>query len=163
MNKKINRKPRATCLLKSLGPNTQEALYEYMDGVGDERGHTYKQCVAWLKAKNIETNKTQLCNWRDWYIMRLRLQWCRQTVEMLMEDDKELEQKYSDEDIQRKGNRMFSLLAIKTCDGKAWSRAQSLVVRTKSGRAQAKDGSNREKNGIRDQEIRGPARQNQGR
>jgi hypothetical protein len=129
MNKKINRKPRATCLLKSLGPNTQEALYEYMDGVGDERGHTYKQCVAWLKARNIETNKTQLCNWRDWYIMRLRLQWCRQTVEMLMEDDKELEQKYSDEDIQRKGNRMFSLLAIKTCDGKAWSRAQSLVVR----------------------------------
>ena len=129
MNKKITRKPRATCLLKSLGPDTQEALFEYMDGVGDERGHTYKQCVAWLKAKGIETNKTQLCNWRDWYIMRLRLLWCHQTVEMMMEDDKEHGQKFSDEDIQRKGNRMFSLLAIKTCDNKAWSRAQSLVVR----------------------------------
>jgi hypothetical protein len=48
---------------------------------------------------------------------------------MMMEDDKEQGQKFSDEDIQRKGNRMFSLLAIKTCDDKAWSRAQSLVVR----------------------------------
>ena len=129
MNKKIDRKPRATCVLKSLPSNRQDALYEYMDGIGDEKGHTYKQCVKWLKADGIETNNTQLCNWRGWYIQRLRLRWCQETMEAMIEDDKANGQKYSDEEIQRKGNRIFSLLAIKTCDDKAWSRTQSLVVR----------------------------------
>jgi hypothetical protein len=129
MNNKIDRKPRATCVLKSLPSNRQDALYEYMDGIGDEKGHTYAQCVECLMAEGIETNKTQLCNWRGWYIQRLRLQWCQETMEAMMEDDKLNGQKYSDEDIQRKGNRIFSLLAIKTCDDKAWSRTQSLVVR----------------------------------
>jgi hypothetical protein len=128
-NTNTDRKPRATCVLKSLGANRQEALFEYMDGIGDESGHTYKQCVLWLKKQGVETNPTQLCNWRQWYIMRLRMRWCNDTAEMIMEDDKINGQKYSDEDIQRKGNRMFSLLAIHTCDNKAWSRTQSLVVR----------------------------------
>jgi hypothetical protein len=129
MSDKIDRKPRATCVLKSMAPNLQEALYHYMDGVGDEKGHTYKQCIAWLKNQGITTNNTQLCNWRGWFIRRLRFRWCQETVEMMIEDDKANGQKYSDEDIQRKGNRMFSLLAIHTCDDKAWSRTQSLVVR----------------------------------
>jgi hypothetical protein len=130
MNRKnADRKPRATCVLKNLGPNLQEALFEYADGVGDENGHTYAQCVIWLKKQGVETNNTQLCNWRKWYIQRLRFRWCQETVELMIEDDLENGQKYSDDEIQRKGNRMFSLMAIRTCDDKAWSRAQSLVVR----------------------------------
>jgi hypothetical protein len=130
MNKpSINRKPRATCVLKSLGPNKQEALFEYMDGIGDEKGHTYKQCVAWLAKQGIKTNNTQLCNWRYWYIQRRIFQWCRDTVQQMMEDDQIDGQKYSDEDIQRKGNRVFSLLAIRAYDDKAWSRAQNSMGR----------------------------------
>jgi len=130
MNKKLTRKPRATCILKRLPTNRQEALYEYMDGIGDEQGHTYAQCVEWLKEQGVETNKSQLCKWRGWFIMRLRLRWCEDTVEMIMVDEiKGRAKKISDEEIQRYGNRMFSLLAIHTCDDKAWSRAQSLVVR----------------------------------
>jgi hypothetical protein len=129
MSKNMDRKPRATCVLKSLPSNRQEALYEYMDGIGDEPGHTYAQCVVWLQEQGVTTSKTQLSNWRGWFIQRLRFRWCKETMEAMIEDDKANGPKYSDEEIQRKGNRIFSLLAIKTCDDKAWSRTQSLVVR----------------------------------
>jgi len=122
---KINsRKARGNCLLKNLGPNLQEALFEYMDGFGDEQGHTYVQCVAWLKQRGVGTNKSQLSKWRDWYLQRLCFQWCLEAVKHMMEDDA-LEDKYSDEQIQRKGNRMFSVLAMRTRDAKAWARSQT--------------------------------------
>jgi hypothetical protein len=106
---KINsRKARGNCLLKNLGPNLQEALFEYMDGFGDEQGHTYVQCVAWLKQRGVGTNKSQLSKWRDWYLQRLCFQWCREAVKHMMEDDA-LEDKYSDEQIQRKESHVQRL------------------------------------------------------
>ena len=129
MSEPIERKPRETCLLKNLAPALQLDLYEHMEGVGDQKGHTYAECAAWLAARDVVTTAGNLGKWRAWYLQRLRFQWCRETIEMILEDDRERGQKYSDEDIQRKGNRMFSLLAIHTCDDKAWARAQTLATR----------------------------------
>jgi hypothetical protein len=124
------RKPRGNCLLKNLPRNQQEEIFEYIDGGPDDKGHTYLECVAWLAEKNIKTNKTQLCNFRQWYIFNLRMRWCeetaRATIEANLGDDK-----LSDEELSRRGNRIFSLLALKTCDDKAWSRSQTHVERNK--------------------------------
>jgi aldehyde:ferredoxin oxidoreductase len=130
MNISTTRKPRGNCLLKNLPSDRQDAIFEYLDGSPDEKGHTYAQCVAWLKEQKIETNKTQLCNWRQWYIFRLRLKWCEEAARMTLEANLG-EEKISDEELSRRGNRIFSLLAVRTCDDKAWSRAQTLVQRNK--------------------------------
>ena len=126
----ITRKPRGNCLLKNLPAELQDDIFEYLDGSADEKGHTYKQCIAWLQEKKIHTGRTQLCNWRQWYIFRRRLKWCEDTARMTVEanlgDDK-----LSDEELSRRGNRIFSLLALDTCDDKAWSRSQTLVQRNK--------------------------------
>jgi hypothetical protein len=129
MSKLIERKPRATCVLKNLAPARQEALFAYMDGVGDEKGHTYAACIEWLRADGVEVTLSQLSNWRTSYLHRSRFQWCRDITTMMVEDDRQPGQKLSDEDIQRKGSRLFNLLAIHTCDEKAWVRHQSLSVR----------------------------------
>jgi len=130
MSNNTTRKPRGNCLLKNLPSDQQDAIFEYLDGSPDEKGHTYAQCVAWLKEQKIETNKTQLCNWRQWYIFRLRLKWCEEAARMTLEANLG-EDKLSDEELSRRGNRIFSLLAVRTCDDKAWSRSQTLVQRNK--------------------------------
>jgi hypothetical protein len=129
MKKNIPRKPRATAKVKGLAPALQQELYDYMEGVGDEKGHSYAKCIAWLKAQGVAASKSQLSEWRQWYWIRVRLGWSQELTNMLVEDDKKAGQKYTDEDLQRKGNRLFSELALKTCDDKAWARTQSLVVR----------------------------------
>ena len=130
MSNNTTRKPRGNCLLKNLPSDQQDAIFEYLDGSPDEKGHTYAQCVAWLTEQKIQTNKTQLCNWRQWYIFRLRLKWCEEAARMTLEANLG-EEKISDEELSRRGNRIFSLLAVRTCDDKAWSRAQTLVQRNK--------------------------------
>jgi hypothetical protein len=128
MNKKL-RKPRGNCVLKNLPSDTQDELYAYMDGIGDENGHTYKQCKEWLmKTHGVDSNLTRLSKWRDWYITRMRFNWANDTLQMMIEAGM-LPNDFTDADIQRVGNRIFSLLALRTADDKAWSRAQSLVVR----------------------------------
>jgi hypothetical protein len=129
MSKLIERKPRATCVLKGLAPDRQQALHEYMEGAGDEKGHTYAECLAWLQSSGVQTGVGNLSRWRTWYLQRLRFQWCHEITAMMVEDDRKAGQKYSDQDIQRKGNRLFNLLAIRTCDEKAWVRHQSLALR----------------------------------
>jgi hypothetical protein len=124
----ITRKPRGNCLLKNLPAERQDEIFEYLDGSPDEKGHTYKECIAWLAEQNIRTGRTQLCNWRQWYIFRARLKWCEETAQRTVEANLG-EDKLSDEELSRRGNRIFSLLALKTCDDKAWSRSQSLVIR----------------------------------
>jgi hypothetical protein len=128
MSNNTTRKPRGDCLLKNLPSDQQDAIFEYLDGSPDEKGHTYLQCVAWLAEQNIHTNRTQLCNWRQWYIFRLRLKWCEEAARMTLAANLG-EENLSDEELSRRGNRIFSLLAVRTCDDKAWSRAQSLVIR----------------------------------
>jgi hypothetical protein len=128
MNKLIERKPRANCLLKNLAPARQQALYEFMEGVGNEKGHSYAECIAWLAKDGLETSRSKLSDWRSWYSLRLCFQLCRDITTALMEDDKKPDQKYSDEDIQRKGDRIFSLLALKASDDKAWSRVRRVQV-----------------------------------
>jgi hypothetical protein len=127
--KSIDRKPRATAVLKGLAPDHQQDLFEYMEGVGDEKGHSYAKCLTWLAASGVKSSNSQLSNWRDWYWRRLRFQWCRELTVQMLEDDRIAGQKYTDEDIERKGNRTFNLLAIKTFDDKAWARHQTLAVR----------------------------------
>ena len=128
MNKKI-KKPRGTCVLKNMPSDHQDALYEYMDGIGDVQGHTYKQCVEWMmQTYQIKTGHTQLSNWRKWYIQRMSFNWVNETVQVMIEAGM-LGKNHTQEDIQRVGNHMFSVLAIRTCDDKAWSRAQTNVVR----------------------------------
>src|ERR1700685_2856653 len=108
MIKSIERKPRAESLLKGLPPALQQELFEYMEGVGDEKGHTYADCVLWLEAQGVETSKSRLSDWRNWYSFRLRLGWSRQLTDIMVEDDQQPGQPYSDEALQRKGNRIFS-------------------------------------------------------
>ncbi len=129
MSAQIERKPHGDSVLKGRSPARQQALFEYMEGFADEKGHTYKECVEWLKSDGLETNKSQLCTWRKWYLIRTRLDWNHDLTSMLVEDDKMQNQKYTDAAIQRKGNHIFSVLAIQTCDDKAWSRVRSLQVR----------------------------------
>jgi len=122
-------KPRGACVLEKLPPAHQHILYEYMEGVGGDKGHTYAECIAWLQSKRLQINASQLSRWRTRYLLRLRFQWCHNLIDMMVEDDRKPGETHSDEDIQRKGNRLFSLLATKTCDDKAWARARSLQVR----------------------------------
>jgi hypothetical protein len=128
MNTSTTRKPRGNSLLKNLPSNKQDAIFEYLDGGEDAGGHTYAQCVAWLAEQNTHTNKTQLCNWRQWYIFNMRLKWCEEAARMVLQSNLG-DDKLSDEELSRRGNRIFSLLAVKTCDDKAWAHAQNLVIR----------------------------------
>jgi hypothetical protein len=127
--KSAERKPRGDSNLKELGPELQQELYFYMEGVGKEKGHTYKQCVAWLAPQGVKTTKSQLSNWRSWYWMRLLFQECGETTEAIVEDEQKGGAKLTDEQIERKGNRTFNLLAIKTRNDKMWASQQTLAVR----------------------------------
>jgi hypothetical protein len=127
--KSAERKPRGDSGLKGLGPEPQQELYLYMEGVGKEKGHTYKQCIAWLADQGVATSAGQLSNWRSWYWMRLLFQECGETTEAIVEDELKGGAKITDEQIERKGNRTFNLLAIKTRNDKMWARQQTLAVR----------------------------------
>jgi|GEM_PF-2947316 hypothetical protein len=131
MDKPISaeRKPRGDSSLKGLGPDHQHDLYFYMEGGGKERGHTYKDCVSWLALQGVETTKSKLSKWRSWYWMRLLFQDCGETTEAIVEDELKGGAMITDEQIERKGNRTFNLLAIKTRNDKMWARQQTLAVR----------------------------------
>jgi hypothetical protein len=122
-------KPRGNSSLKELGPDLQQELYLYMEGVGKRPGHTDKQCVAWLAAREVAVCQSQLSSWRSWYWMRLLFQDCRETTDQMLEDDLKAGANYTDEQIERKGNRMFNLLAIRTRNDRMWARQQTLALR----------------------------------
>jgi hypothetical protein len=125
----VERKPRADSGLKALAPFLQQELFAYMEGVGKERGHTYKQCVAWLAIQGVATSKSQLSNWRYWYRLGLHFQRCEETANQVAENARKAGVELTDEQIEREGNRTFNLLAIGTCNAKAWARQQTLALR----------------------------------
>jgi hypothetical protein len=125
----LDRKPHPNSVLKGLAPDLQQELYFYMEGAGKEKGHTYKQCLAWLAPKGVKTTKSQLSNWRGWFGMRLAFQVCRETTDQIAEDDRLAGVIYTDEELERKGNRTFNVLAIQSLNDKAWVRQQTLAVR----------------------------------
>lgn len=133
---RVPRKPRGNCNLKTIGPDRQDRLYEYMEGVGDEKGHTYAECITWLMANmNIETSRTTLCNWRKSYITRMFMADNSETAAQIVEAHREraadpaASLDYTEEAIQATGTHIFNVQAIRTCDDKAWVRLQTLSLR----------------------------------
>jgi len=130
--KSAARKPRGNSSLMRLGPDPQHELFLYMEGDGKERGHTYKDCITWLTDLGVKTTKSRLSEWRSWYWMRLLFQDCRETTKVMLENDLKGGAEYTDEQIERKGNWTFNLLAIKTRNDKMWARQQTLALRKKA-------------------------------
>src|SRR5665213_3942763 len=127
--KSTDRKTHANSVLKGLAPDQQQDLFDYMEGVADQKGHSYKQCVAWLGDEGVKTSNSQLSRWRRWYRLRAFFQRCRETTAAIIEDDRAAGLEYTDEQIERKGNRTFNLLAIESFNDAAWARQQTLAVR----------------------------------
>ena len=133
------RKPREEAVLKNLPPARQASLFTYMEGEGEEPGHSYKDCIAWLAADGIRVDKERLRKWRDWYYLRLGFQQSRDDARTLLESEAEEGEVVSEEKIQRVGNQIFAMRAIKDQDVKAWYLSQkiSLEDRKESTRQQA--------------------------
>jgi hypothetical protein len=122
------RKPRPEAVLLNLAPARQADLFIYMEGEGEEKGHSYKDCIAWLAADAIVVGKEQLRKWRDWYYLRSLRQQSRDDAKTLLEAEAAEGETIPEEKIQRIGNQLFSLRAIKDQDPKAWFLTQRLVL-----------------------------------
>src|ERR1700677_3059625 len=125
---KIPRKPREEAILKNLPPARQEALWDYSEGDGEEKGHSLGQCVAWLAADGVTSSKQKVSLWREFYWLQLRLRSFRGGGERLFIESKPDGPEPTEEEIQRMGNKLFSLDAINRGDNEAWSNVQRLVL-----------------------------------
>jgi F0F1-type ATP synthase epsilon subunit len=118
------RKPRAEAVLQNLPPARQADLFSYMEGESEAAGHSYADCIAWLKSDGINVSKQALSKWRDWYYLRLGFQSARDDARTLLQSEAEDGEVVPEDKIQRVGNRLFSMLAIKQRDPKAWASVQ---------------------------------------
>jgi hypothetical protein len=97
-----------------------------MEGEGEEKGHSYKECVAWLAADAIVVGKEQLRKWRDWYYLRSLRQQSRDDARTLLESEAQEGETIPEEKIQRIGNQLFAMMAIKERDVQAWAAVQNV-------------------------------------
>ncbi|MGP8200222.1 MAG: hypothetical protein ACLQU4_12050 [Limisphaerales bacterium] len=132
MNDIIRRKPREGAILKNMAPARQQALWEYMEGDKDEKGHSYKECIAWLEQDGIHTNKPRLSLWRDWYYSGLSLQRSAEVALRWVAEDKAAGKITTLEEELEAGQRFFSRLAMLQEDNSGFARIMTATMRKKA-------------------------------
>jgi hypothetical protein len=122
-------KPRVDCVLKNLAPARQAALWEYVEGAGERKGHSAKQTIKWLKAQGIKAERQMLANWHTFYSLKLRFEICREMVKAFWMEINPNGPEPTQEQIQSFGNKLFAMDALDRKDDKTWARIQTLELR----------------------------------
>lgn len=120
------KKPRADSVLKTLPPDRQAAIAEYL------REHSLKDTRQWLAADGLKTSEAALSGFLSWFALQARLQRNGSTVAQVLADLKQEDPSLNDEQLDRAGQRFFTALAISEEDSLAWKRAQDIKVKNQA-------------------------------
>jgi hypothetical protein len=113
MSKKIY--PQA--VLKTLPEERRQAILEYLDGDGaEEKPHSFKATVAWLREDGIVTSHSRLVLFREWQIEQNRLAANEQTALAFVQDLKQMGKVTTAEEEMEAGQRFFTRLAMSQQD-----------------------------------------------
>ena len=116
-------KPRSDSILKTLPPERQAAVAEYL------AGHSLAETRAWLKADGINTSITALSLFGSWYALRQQMARNESTVETLLGELTKANPDWSPDKIQSVGQSFFNALTLQQQDPKAWAQVQQIEIK----------------------------------
>lgn len=116
-------KPRSDATLKTLPPERQAAIAEYL------ATHSLADTRDWLKADGIKTSVTALSLFGSWYALQQQLTRNESTVETLLAELGKTNPDWSPEQIQQVGQSFFNALTLQQQDPKAWAQVQSIQLK----------------------------------
>src|SRR5688572_435974 len=112
------KKPRADSELKTLTPERQAAIADYL------RDHTLPETRKWLAEDGLKTSESSLSRFLSWYALQQQLSNNASTVEQLLANLKMVKPDISPAEMDTAGQMFFTALAIEQRDSLAWKRAQ---------------------------------------
>lgn len=117
------RKVRADAKLKLLPATVQEQLAQ----VCNEPGGTLEKARTWLKQEHgVAVSVNTISEWLAWYQMKRVAALREAKVEAWLECERLEHPELTDEELFRRGQRKFSLLAIAEENPEEWARVQAL-------------------------------------
>ena len=120
----MDRKPRSDAKLKTMPEEQQAAVIEWLS---KESLESTRQRVA--REYDIKTSWAALSEFREWWNLREQFKRTQNTTEDLVELQRQLDTGLSEEQIQEYGQRVFSLLALKTEDPDVWDSTQKIGLK----------------------------------
>jgi len=114
-----NKKPRADSVLKTLPPDRQAVIAEYL------RAHSLEDTRAWLAEDGLKTSIAALSEFFSWHALEVKRQRREQAIEHWMECEKLDHPELSDEELFTRGQRKFSMISIAEEDPENWARIQA--------------------------------------
>ena len=117
------KKPRADSVLKTLPPERQATIAEYL------REHTLTDTRKWLAADGLKTSEAALSGFLSWYSLQQQLVNNETTVAQVLEDLKRNDPTMSEGQLAQAGQMFFSALAIQQQDSLTWKRIQDAKLK----------------------------------
>ncbi len=115
------RKPHPKSRLKTLPPDRQKELYNYLST------HTLDEAEAWLATDGLDTNRTSLSEFFSWYPLASKLQGAASMGSTVKEILRELPGLNLDEhQLSKAGQAIFEADAIESNDSKLYVALRSL-------------------------------------
>lgn len=118
-----SKKPRADSALKTLPPDRQTAVAEYL------RDHTLAETRAWLAADGLKTSITALSEFLSWFTLQAQLQANASTIDTVMTELAAKNPDWTPEQIQTAGQSFFTALALQQQDPKGWHLTQQIALK----------------------------------
>lgn len=116
------RKPHANARLKTLPPERQREIFDYLSA-----GHTLAETEAWLATAGLDTNRTSLSEFFAWYPLSAKLHAASSMGDAVKDILRELPGLNLDEQqLSKAGQAIFEADALQKGDSKLYLSLRSL-------------------------------------
>jgi hypothetical protein len=110
--------PRA--VLQQLPSETQDAIIQYLDGGDGVKGHSLRATVKWLHRQRIEISREPLRMFRQWYLLRQKLNNSSEISLQMAEECQNRGWVKSAKEVRTAAQVFFNNIVIEKGDPKLW-------------------------------------------